>query len=171
MKRLLDEIRQGDLAGVKALLEAGAPLMRSAWRRLWLRYEPTPLQAAVETRNVAITESLLDHGADPNDGTSTRLLPLSEACYRAELRMIDLLVSRGAEVNPNGDVASPLDVAATNGRENVVVWLLEHGANPSAVFAPRVAVHRVSQAILARVIDAGGKAPPEIEKVVRAGKW
>ncbi|MEO8843728.1 MAG: ankyrin repeat domain-containing protein [Kofleriaceae bacterium] len=171
MNPLLTAIQRGDIDRVKTLLTAGAPVRRNAWRRFWLKHEPTPLQMAVRWRATPIVECLLDHGADPNDGTLTHLLPLPEACYRGDFATIELLASRGADLNPIGDEPSPLNVAATNGREDVVDWLLEHGADPSVIFASHVAVHRISCSILARVIDAGGKAPPEVEKAVRAGKW
>lgn len=87
--------------------------------------------------------------------------------------IIELLVVRGAHINgvPGSPIPSPLGVAASRRNLELVEWLLAHGADPSTAFAPNVALHQASLEVLKRLIDAGGKAPPDIERAVRAGKW
>jgi ankyrin repeat protein len=174
MKRseLLEAIRRGDLAAVKALVAVGAPLDWNRWRgRIW-RFEQAPLQAAIGARSVAIVECLLDHRADPNGGNPRYGSPLAAACIRGDLPIVELLVRRGAHIDGTpGPIASPIGVAATTKNMELVEWLLAYGANPSTAFAKHVPIHLASQPILARLLDAGAEAPPDIARAVRAGKW
>ncbi|HJZ63336.1 MAG TPA: ankyrin repeat domain-containing protein [Candidatus Acidoferrum sp.] len=73
---------------------------------------------------------LLDHGADPNlawaqSGDS----PLHVAAQRLDLKAVELLVSRGADVNKRRpDGRTPHTLAALHGNDEVAAWLLQHGA-------------------------------------------
>jgi ankyrin repeat protein len=171
MGKLLAAIERDDLSAVKSLLASGAPLEPNRWRRLWRRHEAMPLQLAVIRRRNEIAKCLLDHGADPNRGTESHLLPLAAAAYNRDLAMMELLVSHGADVNVPLNQASPLELAAMGKRMDLIDWLLERGADPSAVFAPRVAVYRIDGRFLRRLIEAGAKAPPDLEAAILKGKW
>jgi hypothetical protein len=155
---------------VKTLVAAGAPLEWNRWRgRVW-RFESTPLQAAVGMRSLPIVEYLLDHGADPNGGNPRQGSPLAVASLRGDLAIVELLVRRGAHIDGTpGPIASPIGIAATTRNMELLEWLLAHGANPSTAFAKHVPIHLASQPILARLLDAGARAPPDIVQAVRAG--
>lgn len=170
--RLLEAIRRDDLAEVKALVAAGAPLEWNRRRGHLRRFEPAPLQAGIGAGSVAIVECLLEHGADPNGGNPRQGSPLAAACLRGDLRIVELLVRHGAHIDGTpGPIASPLGVAATTRNMELVEWLLAHGANPSTAFASHVPIHLASQPILVRLLDAGAEAPPDIARAVRGGKW
>jgi ankyrin repeat protein len=171
---LLESIGQQDLARVEALLAAGVPVDGSRWRRLCAPEEPTPLQAAVRTGAREIVARLLDHGADPNLETRKWMAPLALACQQGDLSIVELLVNRGARVNPMHRTRhpTPIETAAWYGHENVVAFLLERGANPDSVFARDIgSLVRISRPILAQLISAGGHAPPEVEALVNQGRW
>lgn len=171
MRKLLDAIERDDISSVKSLLASGAPLEPSRWRRAWRRRELTPLQLGLLRGPSEIVKCLLDHGADPNSGNDSWLLPLAAATSNRDLAMMEVLVAHGAEVNVPHDRASPLELAAMEKRMDLVDWLLERGADPSAVFAPRVAVYRIDGRFLRRLIEAGAKAPPDLEASILAGNW
>lgn len=181
MGKLLAAIERDDISAVKSLLASGAPPEPSRWRRFWRRRELAPLQLALLRRRSLNTPSryheheivkcLLDHGADPNRGSDSWFLPLAAAAYNGDLAMMELLVAHGAEVNVPHDQASPLELAAMGKRMDLIEWLLARGADPSAVFAPRVALHRIDGRFLRRLIEAGAKAPPDLEAVILEGKW
>jgi ankyrin repeat protein len=171
VRKLLAAIERDDISAVKALLAAGAPLEQSRWRRLWRQYELTPLQLAVHRQRSEIVKCLLDHGADPNRGSGSGLLPLAAAAYNRDLAMMETLVAHGADVNVDLNRASPLELAAMAKRMDLIDWLLERGADPSAVFASRVALYRIDGRFLRRLIEAGAKAPPDLEAVILEGKW
>lgn len=96
------------------------------------------------------TRLLLDHKANPNQSVSYRL-PLAQAAThlgrisdKAELQNIEeiltVLLSAGADVNAAGSGGyTPLHIAASSrhlmasssGNHDALIWLLQHGANPT----------------------------------------
>lgn len=154
-QELIDQfvgVAHGDFTQVKALL-AEAPALLNA-RASWGEYA---IQAAAQTANLEIVEFLLARGA-PLDICTTAVLGMTER-VRAFLReepalvhargahglpllyypaicgnepMAELLVSAGAEVNAAADgSATALHGAVMFGRDNMVRWLLFHGADPN----------------------------------------
>ena len=76
-------------------------------------------------------EELLD--AVPPPGQEELDSAFYQACHGGELRMAELLLARGADINARPDYsghATPLDIAGSTGtrRNQLVTWLRERGA-------------------------------------------
>ncbi|OAL39267.1 hypothetical protein AYO20_01585 [Fonsecaea nubica] len=89
-----------------------------------------PIQAAASLEDPAILEYLLDHGAiaDPAYG----IPPLSIAASHGRGATVDMLISRGAMINPadTQDCSlSPLEGAVSSGSEPIVRRLISAGAD------------------------------------------
>lgn len=123
----------GLVAIARRLLALGAdPNTRFSWHHHGVR-RPVLWGATRATRLLPLAESLLEAGADPNDGVT---LPL--AAGSGDLPALELLHAHGADVN---------QVWATDGSATLyaillwaetpagVRWLLDHGADPDPVFA------------------------------------
>lgn len=80
--------------------------------------------------NIAGVRWLLEHKADANLAwTQSGDSPLHIAAQRLDVRVVELLVSHGAEVNKRRpDGRTPHTLAALHGNDEVAVWLLQHGA-------------------------------------------
>lgn len=92
----------------------------------------TPLYHAVERRQHAQAQLLLDAGADPNRPTHEQSA-LDVALERQDSPMADLLVARGAAVNRvNEEGVTPLLYATLRHDPEAVAYLLRHGADPAA---------------------------------------
>ena len=99
----------------------------------------TPLQAAVRIRNLAITQMLLDAGANENpvkpytnDGLSCRAL--CDAIKAQDHDLINILLQSGADVNnppAEGDNDTALEAAVANEDLNLVFKLLQLGSDPN----------------------------------------
>jgi hypothetical protein len=87
------------------------------------------LNAAVYGGKAHIVSRFLDAGADPNP--TSGLPPLSLACSRNMLDIVELLLAAGADPNNGGEEAMPpLVFAVINGDASIVKKLLEKGADP-----------------------------------------
>jgi ankyrin repeat protein len=108
---LLEAVRKGDLAGVRAALDAGVPV------DTLFRYDRTALSFAAGRDNVEIVRLLLDRGADANKKDSFYgATPLSWAFDRGNAATARLLIEKGAVATPDllgeaVDKASPELVA------------------------------------------------------------
>jgi ankyrin repeat protein len=93
----------------------------------------TPLMIAVRKQNARFVEILLDAGADPNlpvkkKGVINEEMPI---CYAATYETLQLLVSRGADVNvEDGHGFTPLTQMAYWGDVRSVRYLFDAGADP-----------------------------------------
>jgi ribA/ribD-fused uncharacterized protein len=87
------------------------------------------LRIAVELGRKDTVELLLGRGADPNQaGLNGELVDLiSIALERSRVEIADALLAHGAKFDPKA--SGPIHEAAGNGREKVVLWLLERGAD------------------------------------------
>ncbi|KAG9498301.1 hypothetical protein J7337_011198 [Fusarium musae] len=117
-------VSYGDLDLVKLLLQNKALQSTGG--------EPA-LCAAVSNQHFAITDLLLQHGADPDERDSKRRSPLQIACRQDNHEIVALLMRHGV----NADVLdtagkTELAFATLIGNKTLVKVLLENGANPRA---------------------------------------
>jgi ankyrin repeat protein len=170
--KLMRAIRRGDFDGVRALVASGASVHSTRMRGILGRDLLSPLEEAVLAGAPSIVSFLLSQGVDPNGGERPGA-PLAYACGRGALPIIELLVECGALVNPppHPRRRSPLVSAVTQRRVEIMEWLLARGAKPDDVFDGTVVLNRVPAPILLSLIEAGGKAPEDVERRVRAGTW
>jgi len=90
----------------------------------------TPLQYAIQNRNLRMASVLIAGGARIDTPAQGGRTPLHTAVAAGGLDMIQLLIYKGADPNArDAEGASPLDDAAWNGSLDVVALLLAHGAH------------------------------------------
>ena len=120
---LVEAVRSGDHAVVRALVEAGGDVERP---------EPdgtTALHWAVRQDQTEITDLLLRAGADADAANRYGVTPLSLAGTNGSREIAALLLDAGADPNlatPEGE--TPLMTAARTGNPDVLRLLLTHGA-------------------------------------------
>jgi len=128
----------------------------------WLHHNvrrPVLWGASRMVRALPLVQTLLDAGADPNDGVT---LPL--AASAGDIPVLEALLAHGAAVDQAwaSDGATSLYAILNWSRTpDGAVWLLEHGADPNAVFAengetPLHAVARAWAVPLAQAMVAHG---------------
>ena len=102
----------------------------------WLHHNvrrPVLWGASRHAQSLPLVHALLDAGADPNDGVT---LPL--AASAGDIPMLEALLARGANVDQRwaSDGSTALYAILQWSRTaDGVLWLLDHGADPNAVFA------------------------------------
>jgi len=92
----------------------------------------TNFSLAVRDRKMDVVTAMIGCGADVNLKTQEGWTPLHTAAYYGPAAMIDLLVSKGAQVNARGnyDGWTPLHMAASADKDAAVVQaLLKAGAD------------------------------------------
>jgi ankyrin repeat protein len=121
---------------VRTLLEHGAKPEPNS------KLEGRLLQSAIKGGRIDILKALLDHGINVNARWEPAPIwrergwvetALQVACATGRTDIVELLISRGAEINcePDG-YGSPLHAASCNGHLDVVQLLLDHHANCNA---------------------------------------
>lgn len=89
------------------------------------KYRQRPISEAAKNGHLGVVRLLLDNGANPNDA-----IMMAAIFGRAEI--VELLLSRGADVNKREELCgSPLVMAASGGHVEVVRLLLDRGADPT----------------------------------------
>src|SRR5262249_11504823 len=73
-------------------------------------------------------EKLLEAGAPPEPPEDKHITPLGLAARQGDLQTVRLLVDRHAGVNSGSERSRPLAFAASEGQDETVAYLLEHGA-------------------------------------------
>ncbi len=122
MTPLMAASSYGDLAVVKALVEAGANVSAVNGS------ESTALGFASWPGHLEIVEYLLQNDADNNRG-----MPLQQAASHGNLDVVKALVEAGADLNAiDEDGGTALSWAADPGRFEVIKYLVEHGADVNA---------------------------------------
>ena len=157
-----------DVPIIKALLAAGtAPDARVGGRGDYVGY--TPVHFAAHMGNAAALTVLLDAGVpvdclgDPRFASYET--PLCAACgsWMRNIEEVQLLLQRGAAVNPGPQLAIPLHEAASRGNAGVMNLLLAAGADPNAADEDgNTAMHRAARALRpapVRLIAAWGADP------------
>ncbi len=128
-QKLMKAARKRKQEDVKRLLEAGANA------KFTDEYGYTPLHwATMFAHHGEITKLLLAFKADPNaanvDGDTPVIFAIRNRLnITRNTDILDLLLTNNAKVNATDDNgAMPLHIAASQGRKEFVVLLLEHGA-------------------------------------------
>ena len=133
---------------VKLMLERGADVNARD------KDQATPLHYATFMTNLETTRVLLDNGANIHaknvqGQTPLHIVSQSEASggYKSEPALIELLLSRGADVNArDNDKATPFLLASFNLKHTITEKLLQCGADVNAVnIHGQNALHLVSQ--------------------------
>jgi ankyrin repeat protein len=129
-----DSLRGAGLAAIaRRLIALGVdPNTRFPWLHHNVR-RPVLWGASRVAQSLPLVEALLDAGADPNDGVT---LPL--AASAGDIPVLEALRAHGAKVDQAWatDGATSLYAILNWSRTpEGVMWLLEHGADPNAVFA------------------------------------
>ncbi len=122
--------RDGDIAAVRAELEAGADAnvveADGTSALLWAAYQSSPELVAL----------LLEGGADPNFANVFGVTPLLQASRYGDVASMRVLLAGGADVSRAvRDGETPLMAAARSGNRQAVRLLLENGADPNAAEA------------------------------------
>jgi len=119
-------VQYGDLAAVKAFLEAGADVIAQD------EYGWTPLHSAAEFGHTVIINALIAAGANVNAQTQKKLTPLHHAASRGHTETVNALIAKGADVNAqNEDKETPLLFVAYTGHTETVNALIAAGADTS----------------------------------------
>ena len=93
--------------------------------------------AAAGSGDVEQVRILLDNGANVDAVALDDWTPLTRAADKGHMKMIELLLSRGASINkPSGDL-TPLFFAARSGHTQIVKFLIKHGAKLDLPLAGR----------------------------------
>jgi ankyrin repeat protein len=126
-ERLLGEIRKGDIAQVRALLEHGANVNARDSKGA------TALMHAALYGDFECMNLLLEKGADPNASNDLGINALMWAA--GDFEKVRALVAHGANVNASSNYGfTALSVAAASpGNLPTVLFLLDKGADPKAV--------------------------------------
>ncbi len=91
----------------------------------------TPLTQAAAAGNIPMVVALMDSGADVNASNPRGICALDEASEHGQLEAVKLLIRKGAKVDGSIFYVTPLGIAATDGHLDVVVALIDAGADPN----------------------------------------
>ncbi|MGC4017219.1 MAG: ankyrin repeat domain-containing protein [Luteolibacter sp.] len=117
---------QGDVGIVRMLLDHGAKIDKPDSEGL------KPIHLAAQSGNLEMVKLLLSRGAgihSPSGYSKSTETPLESACISGDLAMVKYLVAQGASPAKSADC---LSCAARSQKQEVVLFLLEHGARISA---------------------------------------
>lgn len=157
---LLDAVRKGDLAAVKAALDAGVPVDAP------FRYERTALSFATARGQLEIVRLLVERGADPRKkDTFYGASPFDWAVSEGHVEVVRLLIDKGAPAGPD-----LLLGGARDGNAALVALALEK-TKPSAddlAMALADAKEATHAEVVAQLERAGAKPPPPADFPVDA---
>ncbi|KAM3254263.1 hypothetical protein ACQJBY_048035 [Aegilops geniculata] len=91
----------------------------------------TPVVLAALQGDVEVTRYILDHGGDPAMPDERGSTPLKNAAAAGHCEAVRLLLSKGVNLDPIHYQGTPLHLAAVGDQDQVVMVLLEHGADPN----------------------------------------
>ncbi|KAM3254266.1 hypothetical protein ACQJBY_048035 [Aegilops geniculata] len=93
----------------------------------------TPVVLAALQGDVEVTRYILDHGGDPAMPDERGSTPLKNAAAAGHCEAVRLLLSKGVNLDPIHYQGTPLHLAAVGDQDQVVMVLLEHGADHGAI--------------------------------------
>ena len=99
------------------------------------KYSCTPLILAAQNGHNDVSMHLINHGADVSKiGVFRRSTLLRYASENGHLRVVELLLSKGAEIDVEDKYSrTPLMLAVKNGHNDVSMHLINHGADVSKI--------------------------------------
>jgi ankyrin repeat protein len=124
---LVQAVKDGDLAEVRALLDEGGDTEVKARDS-----DPTPLCWAAELGHLEIARALLDHGADVHGRNWVGETPLHLAARADQLEMAKLLLEYGADVAARSEFGGPPVEGPT--KREIAELLMEHTEMKRAIF-------------------------------------
>ncbi|KAF1948315.1 ankyrin [Byssothecium circinans] len=114
-----DAARNGDLKRVKELVQQ-------------LPHSPRPssITTAIERHDLDMVQFLLDENVTTRDA----LLPFEDAVRCGAFEVLELFLQRGWDINKPLHRNEPpvLSIPLCTGDKEMVIWLLDHGADPNA---------------------------------------
>jgi ankyrin repeat protein len=124
--KLLNAAKSGDIAQVKALMDAGnvdANVIDS--------FQNSALMMAVDNKHLHVAEYLLQHGADIQLDNKYGYTPLMQAVMRNDAKMVSMLLDKGAKIDQKNFYTelTPLMMAVDNGSLDMVELLMARQAN------------------------------------------
>ena len=124
--KLLNAAKTGDLAQVKALVEAG-----NVEVNVIDFFQNSALLMAVDNKHLVVAEYLLQHGADIQLDNKYGYTPLMQAVMRNDSKMVNMLLDKGAKIDQKNFYTelTPLMMAVDNGSMEMVELLLARKAN------------------------------------------
>lgn len=124
---LLGAVRNGHLAVVRFLLEAGADVNPPSAGGV------TALQVAVAWDQVKTVVELLQHGASVSDTTKEGSTYLHLAAGYGHAEIVRILIENGADISSTDQGGhSPLHKAVSSEHADIAQYLLDCGADPTA---------------------------------------
>lgn len=157
---LLDAVRRGDLAAVRAALDAGVPVDTP------FRYDRTALSFAADRGNLEIVRLLVERGADPNKkDTFYGATPVSWAIDKGHASIVRLFLERGAPVGPE-----LLQSGASEGNAELVGLALEKTKPSPDDLSAALAEAQAGRhdAVVEQLERAGAKPPKPADFVIEA---
>ena len=158
---LHEATRDGDLAQVRALIDAGADLDAQGDNG------ETPLITAITGGHVLVTSLLIDRGADIQARNKGGFTPLHAAAYANLAEIAEKLLDRGADIKDQMNKAgvTPLSVASEEGHPDLVKVLIVHGADLEVAemngYTPLTrALWRSQKEVVALLQRSGAKCQP-----------
>jgi len=154
----------GNLPAAQALLKAGADLECVG------DDQATPLMRAAANNHTDVVAVLIESGAQIDAHTPAGETALTLASNSGSLAAVELLLSRGAELEHREVARTPLMVAAASGHLHVVDHLLEVGAFVDATVpgyqdrperAVDLAERKGHRSVVDRLLAAGAAPPAE----------
>uniref|UniRef100_A0A7N5ZQC5 SOCS box domain-containing protein n=1 Tax=Anabas testudineus TaxID=64144 RepID=A0A7N5ZQC5_ANATE len=88
---------------------------------------------------------LLESGANPNACDIKKKTPLALAAQNGHLKVVEVLLQKGAHVWCESESGTILFEAAASGNPDIISLLLEHGADPNQpLYSGHLPIHRVA---------------------------